>query len=204
MICVRALWKNPLFVAAWIALAGEAVFILRRMDDYAPRYFLAMLVPVILILVLALHELSRGHRGLAAVLTAVLCLATVLNVSRDITFLRHPQFQFEDAARSIEQIVNADPQAHRLMLGTSADQLALMTGIPSINDGYSSEDLDQKAARYQPGWYVGWNDLDQDILANLAAFQLDKVATFRVFDHAERDILTLYRMRPAPAQSPAK
>jgi 4-amino-4-deoxy-L-arabinose transferase-like glycosyltransferase len=200
LIRLRVLWSNPLFAAAWMAIAGEAVFILRRMDDYAPRYFLVMLVPVILVSILTLQELSQHHRTLAAGLTAVLCVAILLDGSQDVAFLHHRQFQFEDAARSIRSIVNADSKTHRLLLGSSGGQLSLMTGIPSINDGYSSEDLDKKAAMYQPGWYVGWNDLDQDIMADLAAFHLDKVATFRVFDHDERDLLTLYRMSPAPAR----
>jgi len=71
-----------------------------------------------------------------------------------------------------------------------------MMGVPSINDGYSSEDLRQKALFYRPGWYVGWNDLDQDILGSLSAFRLDKVVAFRVFDNDQRDLLTLYRMVP--------
>ena len=71
-----------------------------------------------------------------------------------------------------------------------------MIGIPSINDGYSNQDLDQKVLVYQPGWYVGWNDLDQDILSSLSAFHLDEVANFPVFDREERDRLKLYRMVP--------
>ena len=194
---LRQLWRNPLFTASWIAFAGNAVYILRRQDDYAPRYFLAMLVPLILVLVLALQELKMRNRALASLLAATLALALVLDTARVLGFVRHRQYQFYDAAQSIKAIVNADPHAPRLLLGSSGDQLSLMTGVPSINDGYSSEDLAQKLSRYQPGWYVGWNELDQDILGSLSAFRLDKVATFRVFDHDERDLLTLYRMVPA-------
>ncbi len=194
---LRQLWRNPLFTASWIAFAGNAVYILRRQDDYAPRYFLAMLVPLILVLVLALQELEVRNRTLASLLAATLALALMLDIARVLGFLTHRQYQFYNAAQSIRTIVNADPHAHRLLLGSSGDQLSLMTGVPSINDGYSNEDLAQKVSRYQPGWYVGWNELDQDILGSLSAFRLDKVATFRVFDHDERDLLTLYRMVPA-------
>jgi len=71
-----------------------------------------------------------------------------------------------------------------------------MTGVPSINDGYSSEDLAQKLSRYQPGWYVGWNELDQDIMDSLSAFRLDEVANYAVFDREDRNRLKLYRMVP--------
>jgi 4-amino-4-deoxy-L-arabinose transferase-like glycosyltransferase len=196
LVWLRQLWRNPLFTASWIAFAGDAVYILRRQDDYAPRYFLAMLVPLILVLVLALQELKIRNRSLASLLAATLALAVVFDTTRVLGFLNHRQYQFYDAAESIKAIVNADPNAHRLLLGSSGDQLSLMTGIPSIDDGYSSEDLAQKLSRYQPGWYVGWNELDQDIVGSLSAFRLDKVATYRVFDRDERNLLTLYRMVP--------
>jgi hypothetical protein len=197
LVWLRQLWRNPLFAASWIAFAGEAVYILRRQDDYAPRYFLAMLVPLILVLVLALQELKICNRSLASLLAAVLAVALVLDTAQVLGFLRHRQYQFYSAAKSIQAIVDADPATHRLLLGSSGDQLSLMVGIPAINDGYGSQDLGHKVLLYHPGWYVGWNDLDRDILASLSAFRLDKVAGFHVFDHDERNLLTLYRMVPA-------
>jgi 4-amino-4-deoxy-L-arabinose transferase-like glycosyltransferase len=196
LVWLRQLWRNPLFTASWIAFAGDAVYILRRQDDYAPRYFLAMLVPLILVLVLALHPLKIRNRKLGSMLAAALALAVVFDTARVVGFLSYRQYQFYNAAESIKTIVNADPHAHRLLLGSSGDQLSLMTGVSSINDGYSSEDLAQKLSRYQPGWYVGWNELDEDIVGALSAFRLDKVATYRVFDRDQRDLLTLYRMVP--------
>jgi 4-amino-4-deoxy-L-arabinose transferase-like glycosyltransferase len=201
LVCLRKLWRNPLFAASWIAFAGEAVYILRRQDDYAPRYFLAMLVPLILVLALALQELRARHRRLASLLAATLAVAVVLDTVQVFGFLRHRQYQFDSAAKSIQAIVDADPNTHRLLLGSSGDQLSLMVGIPSINDGYSSQELAQKVLVDHPGWYVGWNQLDQDVLDSLSSFRLDQVATFPVFDRDERDRLTLYRMvpvKPAP------
>jgi 4-amino-4-deoxy-L-arabinose transferase-like glycosyltransferase len=191
---LRQLWRNPLFAASWIAFAGQSIFILRRQDDYAPRYFLVMLVPLILALVLTLQELEIRNRGLASLLAATLAVAILLDTAQVFGFLSHRQYQFYAAAKSIQAIVDADPAAHRLLLGTSGDQLSLMTGIPAINDGYSSQDLGEKALLYQPRWYVGWNDLDQDILDSLSAFRLDEVANFPVFDRDQRNRLKLYRM----------
>lgn len=196
LVWLRQIWKNPLFAASWIAFAGDAIYILRRQDDYAPRYFLAMLVPLILILVITLQELKIRNRSLASLLAATLAIALVLDTVQILGFLSHRQYQFYDAARSIQAIIVADPAAHRLLLGSSGDQLSLMIGIPSINDGYSSQDLGKKVLVYRPGWYVGWNDLDQDILSSLSAFRLDEVANFQVFDREDRNRLKLYRMVP--------
>jgi len=192
----RQLWRNPLFTACWIAFLGNAIYILRRQDDYAPRYFLVMLVPVIITLIIALQEWKIRNRNLASLLVATLGVAVVLDTIQVVGFLAHRQYQFYGAAKSIQAIVDANPSAHRLLLGSSGDQLALMVGIPSINDGYSNQDLDKKVLAYQPGWYVGWNDLDQDILNSLSAYRLDEVANFPVFDREDRDRLKLYRMVP--------
>jgi 4-amino-4-deoxy-L-arabinose transferase-like glycosyltransferase len=197
VICFRRLWRNPIYTASWIAFGGEALYILRRQSDYAPRYFLAMLVPVILVLVLTLEELEIRHRGLAALLAATLAVALVLDTTQIFGFLIHRQYQFYSAAESIKAIVDANPKVHRLVLGSSGDQLSLMNGVLSINDGYSSQELAQKTSADQPGWYVGWNELDEDILESLSAFRLEKVASFRVFDHDDRNRLDLYRMVPA-------
>jgi hypothetical protein len=92
--------------------------------------------------------------------------------------------------------VDRNTSQPRWILGTSADQLSLMTGIPAINDSYTSEDLAKKAKADKPGWYLGWNDLDQDILDSLSEWRLEEVAHYPVFDRTERDRLTLYRMVP--------
>jgi hypothetical protein len=196
LVWLRQLWKNPLFTACWIAFLGNAIYILRRQDDYAPRYFLVMLVPVIVTLIITVQELNIRNRNLASLLAATLGVAVVLDTVQVFAFLSHRQYQFYAAAKSIQVIVDANPSSHRLLLGSSGDQLALMTGIPSINDGYSNQDLDKKVLVYQPGWYVGWNDLDQDILNSLSAYRLEEIANFPVFDREDRDRLKLYRMVP--------
>jgi hypothetical protein len=56
LVWKRKLWSNALFAASWLALAGQASFIFRLQDDYAPRYFLVMLAPIVLIVALMLDE----------------------------------------------------------------------------------------------------------------------------------------------------
>ena len=37
-----------------------------------------------------------------------------------------------------------------------------MTGLHSIDDDFGTLDLDQRVAKYHPGWYIAWNELDDD------------------------------------------
>jgi hypothetical protein len=190
----RKLWSNPLFAAAWIALAAQAVFIFSRQDDFAPRYYLVMLVPLILVVTLTFGELITHSRKASALLFVAVAVSFVLNVWMIGQFLTHRDYDFHDAALSIRNIIWSHPEQKALILGVSGNQLSLMTGIPSINDGYGTEDMAEKVARTQPGWYVAWNDVvlkDQDFLAG---YQLEKMASYPAFDDDDRVALTLYRM----------
>jgi hypothetical protein len=76
-----------------------------------------------------------------------------------------------------------------------------MTGIPSINDGYGTEDLAEKTLRFQPGWYLAWNDLNQQNDPFLSPFRLEKMASYPALDDDDRTTLILYKLVPRAANS---
>jgi hypothetical protein len=203
LVWKRKLWRNPLFAASWIALAAQAGFIFSRQDDYAPRYFLAMLAPLVFIVVLAFAELASQYRRTAAVLVCALALSAAANIAMVVQFLSQRQYQFRDAANSIQSIVTGDPSQKQLILGVSGNQISLMTGIPSINDGYGTQDTAQNIARYRPGWYLVWNDIAQESQPVLAPFRLEEAASYPVFDDDERNKLILYKMTPRATPAPS-
>jgi hypothetical protein len=211
VVWMRRLWRNPLFTASWIALAAQAAFIFRRGEDYAPRYFLLMLVPLVLIVSLAFAELVSlaktdwPGRRIALVAGGAVGLAIVvsfaINAAMIAGFLRHRSADYYGAAQEIRRIIVSDRKQRPLMLGVSASQLSLMTGIASINDAYGSEDLAVEIRRYQPGWYVVWNGIGDEIKPALAGYELQPVAAYSVFDDDTRNRLMLFRMTPRVAGS---
>jgi 4-amino-4-deoxy-L-arabinose transferase-like glycosyltransferase len=192
----RKLWNNPLFTASWMAIAAQAVFIFSRQDDYAPRYFLVMLVPLVCIVVLVFCELMIHAPKPAIVLLVAMIGAVVANVVMIGQFLTHRDYDFQNAANSIRNIIRSHPEHKALMLGVSGAQISMMTGISSINDGFGTEDISEKVARYQPGWYLAWSDTPPEKQSFLSAFQLEKVASYPAFDDDDRGALTIYKMVP--------
>jgi len=190
----RSLWRNPLFTAAWIALAAQAVFMFSRQDDYAPRYFLVMLAPLIWIVVLAFGEVAVRARKIAALMLLAMAAAVIANGVMIRHFLVVRDYDFRDAALSIRDIVRSHPEQKPLLLGVSASQLSLMVGVPSINDGYGTEDFREKVERYQPGWYVGWNDTNPESEDFLSGYRFEKIARYEALDDDDRGALTLYKM----------
>jgi hypothetical protein len=190
----RKLWGNPLFAASWIAILVQALFIVRRMDDYAPRYFLVMLAPLIWVTVLTFGELMQRARAIALLLLVAMVAGISSNAVMIAQFLTHRDYDFRDAAVGISKIIRSHPEQNQLMLGVSAPQISLMAGIPAINDFYGTEDGAGKLARYQPGWYLAWNRIDADNEAMLAGYELQKVSSYEAFDDDDRTTLILYKM----------
>jgi hypothetical protein len=128
------------------------------------------------------------------------------SVVADVTmigqFLTHRDYDLHDAALAIRKIVQSHPEQKPLIMGVSGNQISLMTGIPSINDGYGTDDRAVKLARYQPGWYLAWNDVPPEDEA-MPPFRLDKVASYPVFDDEDRSVLILYKTVRGTGNSPA-
>jgi 4-amino-4-deoxy-L-arabinose transferase-like glycosyltransferase len=190
----RKLWSNSLFTASWIALAAQSAFIFSRQDDYAPRYFLVMLAPLVCIAALTFAELMVHAKIPAVLMLGVIAASLIANVLMIEQFLTHCDYDFRDAARGIQEIIRSHPEQNPLILGVSGNQISLMTGIPSINDGFGTEDMAKKVASYQPGWYLVWNDISPDSEGFLSPYRLEKMASYPVFDDDERSTLILYKM----------
>jgi hypothetical protein len=190
----RNLWSNPLFAASWIAIITQAAFIFSRQDDYAPRYFLVMLAPLVWIVTLTFGELVAHAQKTAVFLLIAMGASVVANLAMISQFLTHRDYDFYDAALSIRDIIRKNPEQKPLILGVSGPQISLMTGIPSINDGFGTEDMAEKVARYKPGWYVAWNDVSLENEEFLSTCRLEKVASYPAFDDDDRGALTLYKM----------
>jgi len=202
----RALWRNPLWTASWLAIAGEAALIFARQDDYAPRYFLGMLVPLVLAVILAIEQLFLVSSRALVVGGMALVAAVLLNVTQIVSLVAHRTYAFVNAASSIQRIVeSSSPVAdgrRQLILGISGSQISLMTGIPSISDGYGTEEMPAKLDGYRPGWYVAWNHAIDSTTTSL--YELRPVASYAVFDDPDRDRLVLYAMTPKPAHAAAQ
>jgi hypothetical protein len=188
----RRLWRNPLFTASTFTLVGQVAFLFSRQGDIAPRYVFVMLVPMLLIVVLAVESIQQRILRNAAVLA--LGVAVGMNLVMLAGLVRHRQTEFFDAAQSMRTIMERDPTHNRLLLGVSAADISLMTGIPSINDAFGTEDLGAKIARYQPGWYVAWTGIGPNEQAALAGYRVEEVARYKVFDDPDRSGLILYRL----------
>ena len=195
MAWLRNLWKNPLFVASWVMIACQVCFIFRRQDDYAPRYLLGMLLPMIFVIALSVDAMHVRYRKLYPLAVLTIAVVVGINTVSILRFRKHSSYQFYAAALFIKEIVRSSSNTNPLMLGVSASQLSVMTGIPSINDAYGTQELGDKISRYKPGWFVVWNSIGKENKDALPPFQLERVARYPVFDDEDRNELILYRIK---------
>lgn len=205
----RRLMANPVFGASAWAVAGCILFMTYQ-DHPQPRYFAVVAFFAFIMVALAASELlaaepaGAGSRpvcsrrvGWAAI--AVIAAAAIGDTAQTIRYAAHPQYSFVRAATALTQYIDAHPNGRRLLVSVSGDQITMVTHLPALCDDFGTEELPNKLASYQPGWYATWNDLDAGTLEDLhLRYSLEQVATFPAFDDPDRNRLILFKLHPLP------
>ncbi|MEO6982946.1 MAG: hypothetical protein ABI072_07500, partial [Edaphobacter sp.] len=206
------LLRNPLIPSLLLWAAGYLAFLAYH-DNLQPRYYLVVAVPLILLVPIVFESVwsharpvSPLHHLASALLIAALAIVIVTDARQTLHYVRTPEYTFTRAASEIHDIVAADPTHNPLVLSISGSNLSLMTGLPSICDDFGTMDLDVRVRAYRPGWYVTWNQVDDDKMDALTPmYHLQRVASFPAMDDPERNLLILYRLDPAaPAILPRR
>jgi hypothetical protein len=195
------LFAQPLFPALLLWIGGYFAFLVYH-NNLQPRYYLVIAVPITAAVALGLdkfrHAASRLETAVLSTLVAALTLAIAIpDALLQLDFVRNPTYQFEAAAQAVKRIVDSDPTHSHLILSISGSDLTLMTGLPSIDDDFGTLDLDKRVAKYHPGWYIAWNELDDDKAdAITPLYRPVRVAAFPALDDPDRNLLIVYRLDP--------
>jgi hypothetical protein len=203
------LLTNPLVPTFGLWIGGYFTFLAYH-NNLQPRYYLVIAVPVTALVALAIDDLRQPSSLLSPLssllpnlLAALLVLAIAApDIFQQADFLLHPTYDFLAAARSIDRIILADPTHPHLLCSISGSDLTLMTGLPSIDDDFGTLEFAERLKLYRPGWYVAWNDVEDDKADALTPhFALQRVAAFPVMDDPDRNLLILYRLDPTDGPS---
>jgi hypothetical protein len=215
------LLRNPLIPALLLWAAGYAAFLAYH-NNLQPRYYLVIAVPLTLLVPIVFSSLwssndgSSNHRSRTAPqaslhrlaiasIVAVLAALTLTDARQTLHYVRTPDYAFSSAADQIHRIISADPGHNPLILSISGSNLSLMTGLPSICDDFGTMDLPVRIQAYHPGWYITWNQVDDDKMDALAPmYHLERIAAFPAFDDPERNLLILYRLDPPIPGAPPR
>ncbi len=201
------LFTQPLFPALLLWIGGFFAFLVYH-NNLQPRYYLVIAIPITACVALGFdefrHARGRLETAIASTLVAALILAIVIpDAVLQLDFVRNPTYEFEAAAQAIKRIVDSDPTHSHLILSISGSDLTLMTGLPSIDDDFGTLDLDRRVAKYHPGWYIAWNELDDDKAdAITPLYRPVRVAAFPALDDPDRNLLIVYRLDPKAPTAP--
>jgi len=195
------LLANPLVPALLLWIAGYTAFLLYH-NNLQPRYYTVIAVPITVLVAIGLDNFRYAGSRVAGIVAAsavaaVVCAIAIPDSVKQMDFVLHPTYEFETAAQNIKRVVLAEPSHSHLIMSISGSDLTLMTGLPSIDDDFGTLDMDARAVLYQPGWYVAWNDMEDDKMESLAPyFRIERVAAFPALDDPERNLMILYRLDP--------
>lgn len=190
---------NPLTGISLLVLAGYMAFMTIQNHPQA-RYFAVSVYFFSYLIAQGIEAMvaSAGRaRAFGWLATAVALVALAANSITTVGYALHPTYTWRDAARALTGYIDQHPNGNRLLLSISADQIDLFTHLPGLCDDFGTLDLPVKAARYQPGWYAVWNEIDPGQLEDLHIhFSLEQVAGFPALDDPDRNLLVLFKLHP--------
>jgi len=206
----RKIWRDPVFGASALALAGYILFMTLQNHPQA-RYYAVVALFAFLVLVIGTEALvtapaEQTHvpwRIAGAAILGAAIVAAGFNAARTMIFVTHPEYTFVTAARQLTGYIDQHPNGKRLLDSISGDEISMITHLPSLCDDFGTEDLPEKLADYNPGWWATWNDIDPGTLEDLHIhYSLEQVASFPAFDDPDRNVLVLFKLHPLPGGKP--
>ncbi len=213
---VRQLARDPVFGASILAVAGYILFMTYQYHPQ-PRYFAVVAPFSFFVLAMGAEALLRVQpspvfasgpgkqqrtqvnwpRLGGNVSIAACCVMAVANGIWTLEYAAHPEYTWITAATGLTRYIDQHPNGNRLLVSISGDQITLMTHLPSLCDDFGTIPLPDKLARYNPGWWATWNDIDLGTLEDLHVhYSLEQMASFHTLDHPERNVLVLFKLHP--------
>jgi hypothetical protein len=209
----RRLAARPLIPALLLWSAGYMAFLAYH-NNLQPRYYLVVAVPLTLLLPVVVEDLVLPsirppllHAVAVAATTMIVAFIAIPDAIRTVAFVRHPEYTLVRAAGEVAAYIRddlrSDPTHNPLILSISGSDISLMTGLPSICDDFGTLELVDRVKRYKPGWYVAWNQVEDDKMdAMTRQYRLERVAAFPAMDDSDRNLLILYKLYPSDSPNP--
>jgi len=193
---------DPVVGASILAAAGYILFMTYQ-NHPQPRYFVVVAFFSFFVIAMSVEAMLAASGGLRRVgqgALALTMLAVVVNGTATLNFAFHPEYTFANAAERLTRYIDEHPNGNRQLVSISGDEITLMTHLPSLCDDFGTQELVQKLAAYQPGWWATWNDIDPGTLEDLHNhYSLEQVASFRALDDPERNVLVLFKLHRLPS-----
>jgi 4-amino-4-deoxy-L-arabinose transferase-like glycosyltransferase len=201
---LRFLWRDTLFVIAFLWETGYAAFIVFHYDG-PPRYFVTMIVPTIWLALVITEWLWRQHRRIGIAVAACIAVSVAWNLASIGNYVLHPQYTLVNASLAIKHRIAAQhqiqPVSDTLLIGRGADQVSLLSdGFPAIDtDGAML--LAQKLDVYHPGWFMYWTtDMPLRFATVAEKRRMIEAAAFPGLDRQNGGGIILYRIFPKGMQ----
>jgi hypothetical protein len=192
------LWRDPLFSGSVLVVAGYIGFMTYQ-NHPQPRYYVVVAFFSFFVVVRVTAQLlyQAGQRIPLPYRPASPSLLSSLPSPPHQRRL-DPQVCLPSAIhlghrrQNLTRYIDEHPNGNRLLVSISGDEITLITHLPTLCDDFGTQDLPDKLAHYQPGWYATWNDLDPGTLEDLHVhFSLEQVASFPAFDDPDRNVLSI-------------
>lgn len=200
VVLLRFLWRDTLFMIAFLWETGYAAFIVYHYDG-PPRYFVTMIVPTLWLALIFLQWMWRANRRVAMMASACVAVSVLWSVASIGDYLMHPRYTLVDASLKIKRLIVTEhvsgSASNELLIGRGADEVSLLSGGLPAMDSDGAMPLAQKLDVYQPDWFMHWtNHPSARLTAAMSERTLVQRACFPGLDPFNGTGIVLFRVFP--------
>lgn len=221
-LAVRRFRRDGLVVSLLLWVVCYFAFLAYH-DNLQARYYQAVGVPLAMLIAMGLDRLwrlsfgreaaglgpgrkTRAMQAMPATAALLIAFIAVRGAWQSVGFAMHPEYTFLSAVNQVHDAIERQrvedraagrPVHPEMVLSISGAEMQLMTGLPSICDDFGTMSLPDRIAAYKPGWFLAWNDVEDDKMEALAPmYRLVRAGAWPAFDDPDRNLLILYRLDP--------
>jgi hypothetical protein len=194
--------RHPLVACSTLWFMGIAAFMVVHLSA-DPRYFVVLAPPAIFLALLFAKSLHGRHPVPFAIVSALIAIALLWNMSYVMWRQSRPQYTFQTASLAVADTLKNYPEAKPLLIGHGVGGVTLYSGLPVLNE-LGTYSLGRKLDVYQPGWILSWED-DTELVGRDSIrerFTVVPRGTFPALDQTGRQLLYLYQLVPRQQAPP--
>ncbi|MDF1526225.1 MAG: glycosyltransferase family 39 protein [bacterium] len=149
--------RDPLVRISVLWVVGHLI-VMSMTSYHPPRYFIALSIPMTILLVQVGMDLRKKASGSVRTLLPLIMIFLLVgwNGYRVVDYMVKPFYSLHFMCEDVNRIISEDRTAggSSVLIGHMANTVGLATGLPTINSLYGTQSLSWKMAEYAPQHYI--------------------------------------------------
>lgn len=151
---------------------------------HPPRYYIPMLIPIILVIGAAIADRQQcvGKPQHYILMVVIIVITVIVNSMMITYYMMNLRYSFKKMCKHVLEMVNEESlmSGNRILLGNFSDTISLETGLQGINTK-GTRSLAWRISKYRPGFYISLGEEEEVVNILFERYDVEPLCEFNVF-----------------------